>query len=98
MLMNCGMHRGQRVISEASVNEMTSRQTKPELKESYGFGLQVSPDGFGHGGAYATNMNIDLKHGLITVFMVQHAGFPGNGKESGSAFKSAAVEAFGSGK
>jgi len=98
MLKNGVTYRGQRVITEASVKEMTSRETKPELEEGYGFGLQVSPNGFGHGGAYATNMNIDLKHGLITVFMVQHAGFPGNGKESGSAFKSEAVEAFGSDK
>ena len=95
LLMNHGMHKGQRVLSEASVQEMTSRQTQPQLKESYGFGLQVTPDGFGHGGAYATNMSVDLAHGLITVFMVQHAGFPGNGKESGGKFKEAALKAFG---
>ena len=95
MLMNGGKHQGKPIISEASVKEMTSRQTAPELKESYGFGLQAGPGSFGHGGAFATNMTVDHENGIITVFMVQHAGFPGKGKESGAAFKAAAVKAFG---
>ena len=98
LLMNNGMHQDQRVLSEAAVKEMTRRQTAPELKESYGFGLQAGPGNFGHGGAYSTNMTVDVEHGLITVFMVQHAGFPGNGKESGGKFKAAALKAFGSGR
>ncbi len=95
MLLNGGMHKGQRLLSEKAFRELTSRQTAATLKESYGFGLQISPDGFGHGGAYATNMNIDTKHGLVTVFMVQHAGFPGKGKDALGAFKSAATAKFG---
>lgn len=98
MLMNGGTHHGTRIISEAAVKEMTSRQTAPELKESYGFGLQAGQGSFGHGGAYATNMTVDVEHRIITVFMVQHAGFPGKGKESGGAFKDAAVKAFGTGR
>lgn len=98
MLMNGGTHHGARILSEAAVKEMTSRQTAPELKQSYGFGLQVAPRNFGHGGAYSTNMTVDVEHGIITVFMVQHAGFPGKGKESGGAFKDAAVKAFGTGR
>ena len=51
---------------------------------------------FGHGGAYATDMEIDPGHGLVTVFMVQHAGFPaGGGGKVSAAFRKAAVEAFG---
>jgi hypothetical protein len=46
------------------------------------------------GGAYATTVSIDPKHGLITVFMVQHAGFPGNGRESLAAFRKAAESEF----
>jgi len=45
---------------------------------------------FGHGGAYATNMTIDPKRGLILVWMVQHAGFPGDGGKSQAAFRKAA--------
>jgi hypothetical protein len=55
----------------------------------------VSGSGFGHGGAYATNMNIDTKRGLITVWMVQHAGFPKNGDKAQGAFRKAAEEQFG---
>ena len=33
--------------------------------------------------------------GLIYVYLVQHAGFPGDGKESGGAFRKAATEKFG---
>ena len=47
---------------------------------------------FGHGGAYSTNMSIDPARGLITVFMVQHAGFPRDGDQSRAAFERA-VEA-----
>jgi hypothetical protein len=42
-------------------------------------------------------MTIDTKRGLITVYMVQHAGFPGNGRQSLGAFRKAAGELFGSG-
>ena len=76
---NGGTHDGKRVLSEAAVKEMTKRQTPETLKESYGLGWSVGGDSFGHGGAFATNMNVDTKRGLITVFLVQHAGFPGEG-------------------
>ena len=49
---------------------------------------------FGHGGAHSTNMTIDANRGLITVFMVQHAGFPKDGNKSQAAFHKAAIERF----
>ena len=36
-------------VTEAAVKVMTSRQTLPTLKNSYGFGLTVTDTGFGHG-------------------------------------------------
>lgn len=95
MILNGGELDGKRYLSEDAVKQMTSRQTPEALKESYGFGWSVGGGGFGHGGAYSTNMNIDPQRGLITIFMVQHAGFPGDGKDSGGAFKKAAMERFG---
>ena len=41
-------------------------------------------------------MNIDTNRGLITIGLVQHAGFPGNGAQSAGAFRKAAEEQFGS--
>ena len=54
-----------------------------------------SGGGFGHGGAYATDMQIDPQRGLIMILMVQRAGLPG--PEAGkirSEFRKAAMEAF----
>jgi CubicO group peptidase (beta-lactamase class C family) len=95
MLLSGGVANGQRLLSEASIAQMTSKQTGDAVQQEYGFGFATGGGTYGHGGAYATNMTVDPKLGLITVFMVQHAGFPGNGKESGGAFKKAAAEAFG---
>ena len=80
---------------EAAVKQMTSKQTGEAVKEGYGLGWSTGGGTFGHGGAYATNMTIDPKHGMVTVFMVQHAGFPGDGGQSHGAFRKAAEERFG---
>ena len=95
MILNGGVWEGKRLVSEASVNEMTTRQTVAGISENYGLGWATWGDGYGHGGAFATNMSIDSKRGLITVFQVQHAGFPGNGDKSQEAFKRAVEEEFG---
>ncbi len=49
----------------------------------------------GHGGAYATNLWINPDTKLVTVYMVQHAGFPGEGGKARAAFEKAAAELFG---
>ena len=95
MVLNEGVWNGKRLLSKDALHQLTSRQTAPELKESYGLGFAVGSDWCGHGGAYATNMEIDRQHGLIFVWMVQHSGFPGNGSRSQAAFKKAALAAFG---
>jgi len=90
---------------------MTRRQTPATLAESYGlgWGVQGQPAGqinnpaaeqlsgttFGHGGALSTNMTIDPQHGLITVYLVQHAGFPAGGEGAHAAFVAAARKTFG---
>jgi CubicO group peptidase (beta-lactamase class C family) len=74
---------------------MSTKQTGAALKDAYGLGWSTGGGTFGHGGAYATNMTIYPKQGLITVFMVQHAGFPGDGDKSHGVFQKAALELFG---
>ena len=49
---------------------------------------------FGHGGAYSTNTTADTGRGLILIWLVQHAGFPGQGGQAQGAFRKAAIEAF----
>ena len=112
MVLNGGTFRGKKYLSEDAVRQMTSTQTGDLLNHGkgdngYGLGWQTSHKSkgdagpvivgpCGHGGAYATNMWIDPERGLVTVYMVQHAGFPGNaGGRVHAAFEKAAVDAFG---
>lgn len=91
MLLNGGVFEGKRYLSETAVKQMTSKQTGDSLKDGYGLGWSVSPTTFGHGGAHATNMTVDTQKGLVTVWMIQHAGFPGEGGKAQGAFNQAAA-------
>jgi CubicO group peptidase (beta-lactamase class C family) len=86
MVLNGGVFEGNRLLSESAVATMTSRQTSPEVPESHGLGWGVGNDDFGHGGALATNLTIFPAHNRTAVYLVQHAGFPGNGDQALGAF------------
>jgi CubicO group peptidase (beta-lactamase class C family) len=105
MILGGGVFDGRRYLSESAVTEMTSRQTGDSIKENYGLGWAttgarretggpVIPGPCGHGGAYATNMWIDPRRDLITVYMVQYAGPGQEGGKMQSAFRKAAEDAF----
>lgn len=94
MVLNGGEFRGKRYLSEHAVKTMTSRQTGEAIKEGYGVGWSTNGVNFGHGGALATNMNIDSGRGLITIYLVQHAGFPGNGNQAQGVFRQTAEQLF----
>jgi CubicO group peptidase (beta-lactamase class C family) len=98
MVLNGGVLGGKRVLSEAAVKEMTTRQTPANLKESYGLGWMVGGGGYGHGGAFATHMWVDPGRGLVTIWLVQHAGFPGDGAKAQDAFRRAAEARYGRAK
>jgi len=99
MLLNGGELDGRRYLSPAAVAEMTRRQTPPNVNESYGLGLAIAGEGrFGHGGAHSTDMELQPKRGILTVWMVQHGGFPADGGEAQGVFKRWAEERFGNGK
>jgi CubicO group peptidase (beta-lactamase class C family) len=112
MILNGGQLNGKRYLSPAAVREMTATQTgnlldKDKGEQGYGLGWSttrktpVQPDApvtgaCGHGGAYSTHFWIDPERGLITIFMVQHAGYPGkDGGKIQPAFAKAAVEKYG---
>jgi CubicO group peptidase (beta-lactamase class C family) len=99
MIMRRGEFDGRRYLSEDAVAQMTTKQTPKHLKDGYGLGWGIGGGGsFGHGGAYATSMWVDPAPGLITVFLVQHAGFPRDGDKSRAAFESTAQALFGGAK
>lgn len=93
MVLNGGTLDGRRYLSEAAVKEMTSKQTG-SLPDGYGLGWSTGGGSFGHGGAYATNMNIDSNSGEITIWMVQHAGYPLDGDKAYGAFRDEAKKEF----
>lgn len=95
LLLNGGEIDGRRYLSEAAVKQMTSKQTGADLKDGYGYGFSTGGTTFGHGGAHSTNMTVDTQRGLVTVWMVQHAGFPNDGAKAQGAFHQAAMAAFG---
>ncbi len=95
MILNGGEYEGHRYLSEAAVKQMTSKQTGDQVREGYGFGWNTNNGTFGHGGAYSTNMSIDTNRGLITIYMVQHSGFPNDGGKAQGAFVQAAVQRYG---
>jgi len=74
MILNGGTLNGKRYISAASLHAMTSVQNGGLGKVNYGFGWNVSKNGFGHGGADKNAMDIDTTTGRIFVFMVQQDG------------------------
>jgi CubicO group peptidase (beta-lactamase class C family) len=105
LFLNGGMVAGKRYVSEAAIQEMTRNQLDPAIqpgaegiakaKRGYGLGWETNASGaFGHGGAYATDLRIDPKRGFATVWLVQHAGFPGEGRKSREAFEEAAAKQF----
>jgi CubicO group peptidase (beta-lactamase class C family) len=95
MLLNGGELNGRRYLSAAAFKELAKRQTPESVKESYGFGLAVGSDWFGHGGAFATNMEIRPAKGLVLIWMVQASGFPGEGAKAQGVFRDWALQRFG---
>jgi len=75
MLLNGGATQdGKRLLSAAAVKEMISKQTPDAVEMSYGFGLFPRPNnGFAHGGAYNTSMQVGTEKGIVWIYMVQSA-------------------------
>lgn len=105
LFLNGGTVNGKRYLSLEAIQEMTHSQLDPDhqsgaaammkIQRGYGLGWETSASGaYGHGGAYSTHMYVDPEHGLATVWMVQHAGFPGEGGKSRAAFEAAVAKQF----
>jgi CubicO group peptidase (beta-lactamase class C family) len=91
MIANKGELAGKRIVSAPAIAEMASRQLS---SANYGLGMVTDEDHIGHGGAYSTDSRIAKKHGLILIFLVQHAGWPEGGDNILGIFHKAALDAF----
>lgn len=108
MLLNNGAYAGKQLLSEAAIREMSHNQLSEAALQKqfssrssatdptgYGLGWFTYPSkAFSHGGAYSTNLRIDPEHGVATVWLIQHADFPGEGAKSQAAFEKVALESF----
>jgi CubicO group peptidase (beta-lactamase class C family) len=93
MMLCGGTLNGQRILSGASVRDMTRVQTGElncgfvsGMSFGYGFGVVRKPDGvtgmlspgsFGHGGAFATQSWADPKRDLFMILLIQRTGLSG---------------------
>ena len=91
MIANGGVFAGKRFLSEQAVHEMAS----PQLgNPHYGLGMVTDGNRVGHSGAYSTDSCFDKEHGLIMIFLVQHAGWPKGGEHILSVFQKEALDSF----
>ena len=67
-----GAFGGRRIVSEAALREICRRQTAPGIDADYGLGSQVGK--VGHGGAWSTNLSVDLDSQVGTLRLVQKIG------------------------
>ncbi len=67
-----GVFDGRRIVSEAALREVCRRQTAPGIETDYGLGSHVGT--VGHGGAWGTQMSVDLDSREGTLHLVQKIG------------------------
>lgn len=91
MLANNGTLDGKQILSEQAVREM---ETPQPGNPHYGLGIGTDGNHVGHGGAYSTNSSFEKRTGLITIFLVQHAGWPKGGEKAQGVFEKTARDAF----
>ena len=94
MLLNGGTSGNARFLSEKAIHEMSRRQTPDNVKQNWGVGWQLDDGKYLHGGAFATNMTVDTKRGLVTVYLVQHNGFTGEGGKGQGMWRTAVHQMF----
>jgi CubicO group peptidase (beta-lactamase class C family) len=92
MMLGGGQLEGKRILSEKSVQTMTSVQSGDlqvgfvdgmgwgfgwgVVRKSQGVTKDLSPGTYGHGGAFGTQAWIDPKQGFFTVLLIQRADLP----------------------
>ncbi len=105
MIANNGELDGKRILKAESVKDMTTPVTAGGKQLNYACGWQCNTEtqrvcgampvgSFGHGGAFATNGWVDVKSGIVTVFLVQNVLVPDSGKPR-DAFQRIVMDAAG---
>ena len=73
MLQGNGEFNGTRILSEAAVKEIQTRQTGA-LNVPYGLGVTTYNGVYGHGGALGTDAQVNTNNGRVLLYFIQHQG------------------------
>jgi len=73
MLQGKGEFNGKRILSEAAVKEIQTRQTGA-TNVPYGLGVTTNDGVFGHGGALGTVASVNTNNGRVLLYFIQHQG------------------------
>jgi len=73
MLQGKGEFNGRRIVSEAAVKEISTRQTGL-LDVPYGLCVVTSDGVYGHGGALGTDAKVNTRNGRVLLYFIQHQG------------------------
>jgi CubicO group peptidase (beta-lactamase class C family) len=73
MILSGGEYQGRRYLSQASIDQMTTKQTGAVTHE-YGFCWNTEGGDYRHGGAFKTMMLFHRKLEMVTIFLVQQSG------------------------
>ena len=65
---------GERILSEAAVDEWLRKQTPDGVKNLYSFGMVTDGSALSHGGAYSTYGEANVSNGWAKLFFVQMRG------------------------
>ncbi|WP_080904740.1 serine hydrolase [Parabacteroides sp. Marseille-P3160] len=85
MFANKGVYNGIRYLSEASVAEISRRQTPDNVPDSYGLCCTENNSWYGHGGAYGTDTRV-YRSGYVVMYFIQEAGLPKSGEAHNKFF------------
>lgn len=74
MILDRGKFEGKQLLSEASIAQMSIKQTPAHIENGYGLGWAIGEEFFSHGGACGTDMRIYPDREIRVIFMIQHQG------------------------
>jgi len=91
MILNKGVYKGKRILSEESVKIMGEKITPKDLP-GYGVGFQTEGNSYGHSGAGGTQMWFYPDEGIATILMIQVVGDPKEVNITRKSFREAALK------
>ncbi len=95
MYLNNGVYDGKTLLTPASVQALTTKETPPNVKTQYGYGWATDHDTYSHGGSFHTFMHVWPQKGLITIFMTQiESNWPKGGEVIIPHFQDLALSTF----